>query len=358
MPKAFTTDYEHFADPNLGLLPYIASSVKEVIKEENDEKLQKLIDDIAYVVDNLDMLLDEVEAAKTKYDQYRNKMKALETAMEEKQNALLAMQEEMRKEFGTDDDDDDAPELVFSGPDGDRVVKVSDEPPKQVMSEEMESFLDEMFTVENVTGKSMASAEDDLRSSGLIFNDEIDEAAANESIVDIDAPEEDDFYVDIDVAEPDVDNGYQPLDPFGSDDDMGFGEDFGDPFGSDDDNEYDTDAGTAEDTAGSLPSLGTADNVLAPDPDDEANMFLDILAEDGDFMNIFDEEDGDDDDDYFDSVVPDDDEYDTIDFDDTFSDGSAGGSDSSASSTSTPDSDDDDDDDSTTSGFVDPSFFS
>lgn len=276
MPKAFTTDYEHFADEKLGLLPYLASSVKELIQSEETEKLHKLQDDIVFVADSLYDLLDEVDTAVTKYEQMKNKMLAIEAAMEEKKNALQAVKAEMLQAFG--EKEDDTPELVLESSDGTKVVRVTDEP-ADVMSEEMKTLMDEMLTIENVVGDS--PQQEDLRDIGLVFNDEIDEIAAAEEKqgFSLEADDDEGLYTDFDLPEEDTDDGYKPLESL--------------------DEEF------------SLDIPGEPEEET-PEPDSAEQDFMGILDDD-DFFNMFDDDDNPITED---ELVMDDDEFAVIDVDD------------------------------------------
>lgn len=92
--------YDNFADKESGLLPYLASSVKDLIRVEDDEALQQLINDIAFVADSLYDLNDEIVKARKHYEQMKNKREAIRQSLEERQNAMKAIESEMQAEFG------------------------------------------------------------------------------------------------------------------------------------------------------------------------------------------------------------------------------------------------------------------
>lgn len=319
MAKAFTTDYEHFADVKIGLLPYLASSVKEIFHKNDPELLQKFVDDIAFTADNLYDLLDEVEAAKIKYDQYQNRLAALEKDKAEKENALAAIKAEMQKEFGTQQDDEDVPELVFDSPEGEKVVAILPEPETTTMTDEMKAFMDEMLTFENVVGTdNMPPSENELlRESGLIFNDEIDQAAKEKTEAEYNFDDPDDgLYNDfVDEYSEDVDDGYMPLDiPDVPEDEVDMAPPSLAPASSDDE----VDAADIE------------EDPFEPvfDEDDDEDIISDFFESEDEFMGMFLEED-------------------------SVNDDTAPDSDDSAP----PSSDSDSDDDDVPTGFVDPNFF-
>lgn len=354
MARAFTTDYEHFANPQTGLLPYLASSVKELIQNENTEALQQLIDDIVFTADSLYDLLDEVGAAKKKYDQLKNKMDAIQTALAEKEAAIKAIQEEMKNEFGVGEEPQEhgledlldgislptaeqiqqqtiiaTPELPSIAPFAPPVS------PVPAVDAEMEALLSD-FTIESVIGSAASPATDELKEAGLIFNDEIDAVAlAREEAPFDDEYDDEGLYMDFDIDEEDVDDGYQPLD--GDNDilsDMGIGD-----FPPMPDFE-----------PSSLPPLGTSGGDEDDDEDDYG--FGSNIAEDDELMDFIStdfEEDEEDDDDIFSSF---DDYGDDEDEDaDLMIDPTTFGQDNTANA------DIDTDDDDMVSGIIDDDFF-
>lgn len=100
MLKPFTADYEHFADPKTGLLPWLAGIVRVLIKEQNDEALQKLVNDIASTAESLYDLNDEVLEVRQRYQQLKNKREAVLRDLEQKQAAVGAIDKEMEEAFG------------------------------------------------------------------------------------------------------------------------------------------------------------------------------------------------------------------------------------------------------------------
>lgn len=326
MAKAFTTDYEHFADVKIGLLPYLAESTKEIFHNDDPVQLKKFMEDIAFVADNLYDLLDEVDAAKIKYDQLRNRIAAIEKDKAEKESALAAIKATMEKEFGTKHDDDAVPELVFDSPEGEKVVPMEQpKEPSLSMSAEDKAFMEEMLTFENVVDPSSMPPDENelLRESGLVFNDEIDQLSKEHAEMEYDFDDDDDgLYNDfVDEYAEDVDDGYVPLDVPKLD--------------------------NGDEDISPLPPLASADAALIGDMPDTDELFDDMPDAEDDL------EDDEDDDavlsDFFDSNDA---------FMDMFLDGDDEPNGSDASEGELPPSEkiEDDDDDIIPSGFVDPSF--
>lgn len=328
MAKAFTTDYEHFADVKIGLLPYLAESTKEIFHNDDSDQLRKFMEDIAFVADNLYDLLDEIEASKIQYDQYRNRIAAIERDKAEKENALAAIKAEMQQKFGTAQDDVSVPELVFDSPDGTKVVTIPDKPEEDEMSAEDKAFMDAMLTFENVVDTSVMPPDENelLRESGLVFNDEIDQIAEERDNLDYDFEDDDEgLYNDfVDEYSEDIDEGYVPLDvPV---------------LPADDEPEA------------SPPPLASADAVFADDIDlfdvDFAN------AGQGDEYDANEETD----DEVISDFFGDEDEIMNMFLDNDFANGEESGDDSNDDEMPPSTPIEDDDDDIMPTGFVDPSF--
>lgn len=127
-PTSFVTDYTKFADPEQGLLPYLASSVKELIRAENDDGLQQLVNDISFVSDSLCDLNDEIIRVREEYEQMKIKRDAIRKALEEKRNAEEEIEAEMARRFGIKTSREAREESTKEIPDlGDGLDKLIDE---------------------------------------------------------------------------------------------------------------------------------------------------------------------------------------------------------------------------------------
>lgn len=104
MPKKLEVTYENFADEEEGLLPYLAEVVKKLIKTEDEDALQRLVEDIAKTAECLYDLNDEVVTVKKKYDQMKNRHASLMKDLEQRKAAMEALELEMQNEFGVGDD--------------------------------------------------------------------------------------------------------------------------------------------------------------------------------------------------------------------------------------------------------------
>lgn len=103
MLKPLTTDYEHFADPKTGIMPWLAGIVRVLIKNQDDEALQQLVNDIAQVANSMYDLNDEVLDVRQRYQQLKNKREAVLRDLEQKQAAVGAIDKEMEEAFGVSD---------------------------------------------------------------------------------------------------------------------------------------------------------------------------------------------------------------------------------------------------------------
>lgn len=269
MLKAFTTDYEHFADDKTGLLPYLANVVKKLIQEEDNEKLQRLVDDIARTAENLYDLNDEVLVVKQKYDQMKNRREAIDRTLEAQLAAKAALDSEMQKEFGIDEDaignpldeligidaepvnfTPTTPDFALATPETHQIVQPAPaldlpvagfgaanadgviQPPvasqpvvsslaanpardEELVANDAITMLEHMSIEDMIDPQYLPGpSDDDLRAEGLIFGDEIDELTHDDETVE-DEEIDDEIYDNFDVGDEDVDGGYKPLEEVG-----------------------------------------------------------------------------------------------------------------------------------------------
>lgn len=395
MLKAFTTDYEHFADDKTGLLPYLANVVKKLIQEEDNEKLQRLVDDIARTAENLYDLNDEVLVVKQKYDQMKNRREAIDRTLEAQLAAKAALDSEMQKEFGIDEDaignpldeligidaepvnfTPTTPDFALTTPETHKIVQPTPaldlpaagfgaanadgviQPPaasqptpvisslaanpardEELVANDAITMLEHMSIEDMIDPQYLPGpSDDDLRAEGLIFGDEIDELVHDNATVE-DEEIDDEIYDNFDIGDEDVDGGYKPL------------EEVGISAVSDEASEPDEDP-FYEDEA--------AEEDLYDDPL-ESSMQFDIdalLGDDADLGDLFDDDDLslDDDTGLPQFGIPDDEEDDQDDEIDTSEEDLAGGSNMRPPIAGSVDSifqDDDDDDIPGDAGFFD-----
>ena len=87
-----------------GVLPFLASEIKRLIRDDDLEGLQSLMNEIAKLSDNLVLLNEEVDEKRREYKRMRNRMRDLEEQERRQQEARKALLADMQKEFGIGDD--------------------------------------------------------------------------------------------------------------------------------------------------------------------------------------------------------------------------------------------------------------
>lgn len=200
--RKLTISYEDFQDEERGLVRYLADAVMMLIRKNDMDGLQKLMNNIAIVSADLDDLNHEIIGKKKDYDKLMNRINALQADMAQKMAAQADLEAEMRKLVGSSEEDEktasfDDPLAEFD----------------QVLSELDQDFGDDdefaglsEITVENVIGND--DVPETFKKHGIVFGEDISRLAAAENY---EIEQEDDIYTDFDLH-VDVDQGYKPVD--------------------------------------------------------------------------------------------------------------------------------------------------
>ena len=200
--RKLTISYDDFHDEEHGLVRYLADAVMMLIRKNDMDALQELMNNIAVVSADLEDLNNEIIGKKKDYDKLMNRINALQADMAQKMAAQADLEAEMRKLVGSSDEerldsfDDPLAEFdqVLSGFDQD----LGDDDEFAGLSE---------ITVENVIGND--DVPETFKRHGIVFGDDISRLAAAESY---EIEQEDDIYADFVDLHVDVDQGYKPVD--------------------------------------------------------------------------------------------------------------------------------------------------
>jgi len=337
--KKLTISYDDFQDEENGLVPYLASAIVMLIRKDDMETLQELMNNIAKVADQMFDLNDEAVAKKKDYDKLQNRLAAIQADLAKKEEAQAAIQEQMKQLVGKGADEYSDTMEPAEARDISEIVSVESveyDPLSELdmalgdLESDDLSGLSELTVEKVMVNQNVPEA---LRKAGIVFGDEIDKLAMQheEEVEEL----EEDVYADFDLQVEDVDQGYMPVpDEPSSNENLSFDNLFGD-----------------------MPASAESENT------DDEEFFDDYSEYDDNYDDL----------DIFDTPDPSEsssekepeqnDEYDEIDFDEDFvDDGYLESADdifapSPSSSAQEPPSDDDDDDDNMTSGIVDLDLF-
>lgn len=175
-----TTDYQRFADENdaCGLLPYLGNCILALIRDENMEELQILINNIAYVADELYDLNESIPAKLDDFVQKKAKMQQLQEAQRKREEMMAQLQAEMDAIYGPSNKSAVSSTPAASDPlaDLDAAFGASSAHPTQT-DESIKSVFDEISSDSTEDLLASLNAEDVLDSNaipGLVFDDDID----------------------------------------------------------------------------------------------------------------------------------------------------------------------------------------
>ena len=213
--KKLTISYDDFQDEENGLVPYLASAIMMLIRKDDMDGLQELMNNIAKVAEMLFDLNDEAVAKKKDYDKLQNRLAAIRADREKKEAAEAAIREQMLLLIGKEEEEYSDTLEPASARDISEIVAdaaVEYDPLSELDlalgdfdSDDM-SGLSELTVEKVMTNQHVPEA---LRKAGIVFGDEIGKLATKheEEIEEL----EDDVYADFDLQIEDVDQGYVPV---------------------------------------------------------------------------------------------------------------------------------------------------